>query len=254
MKNPREGETRRQTARRAAILGIVAFVFIMYIAGFIGAMKYNEYKSEAESQESREITPEEMEQNSGFGFRDFGTTNVTAASWEDGSLVRFIPYPETNPFTGRPVVDYSKKGEALYVPEGIGSVHSYMTWQSITDPTTKQFQLLMEAEAYDENDFGVINGKYVVAVKPYYGKIGDYLDVIQDDDSVLHCIIGDYKGNENEITDGENSKYYHHDKSVVEFIVNGYAWFDTERTVYDYHPEWHQNIKAIYNVGNYWGE
>lgn len=184
-----------------------------------------------------------------------GASLVNASTLDDDNIVQMEKAPEINPYTGLPEVDYSRKGEALYVPDGVGSVRPFMAWQLITDETTKQYQLRMEAEAYDENDFGFIGNRFAVAVKPYYGKIGDYIDVIQSDDSVLHCIIAEYKGDENTITDGANSRYYHSNQDVIEFIVNQYSWYGgEERTVYMYYPEWKQNIKAIYNVGNYWGE
>lgn len=143
-----------------------------------------------------------------------------------------------------------------HVPDNVGKCHPYMAWQLISDPTTEQFQLRMEAESYDEHDFGKIDNRYAVAVKPYYGKIGDYLDVIQEDGTIIPCIVAEYKGNENVDIDGEMAIYYHKDKDVVEFIVNQNAWYgaDPERHVLDYHPEWNQNILVIYNVGNYWGE
>lgn len=181
--------------------------------------------------------------------------SVVNASTLDEESAQMVESPKINPYTGMPEVDYSSRGEPLYVPQGVGSVRPFMAWQLITDETTKQFQLRMEAEAYDENDFGVIAGRYAVAVKPFYGKIGDYIDVIQADDSVIHCIIADYKGDENAHVDGDNSKYYHSHKDVIEFIVNQYSWYgNDQRTVYQYHPDWKQDIKAIYNVGNYWGE
>lgn len=184
-----------------------------------------------------------------------GSTIVNASTLNEDEIVDFISVPEINPYTGKPEVDYSLKGTPLYVPQGVGNVHPYMAWQLITDETTKQYQLRMEAEAYDENDFGVISNRYAVAVKPYYGKIGDFIDVIQMDDSVIHCVIAEYKGNENIDLHGENSMYYHTHMDIIEFVVNQYSWYNgDERTVYDYHPEWNQNIKAIYNVGNYWGE
>lgn len=146
-------------------------------------------------------------------------------------------------------------GFKRYVPDGVGACHPYMAWQLISDPSTPQYQLRMEAESYDENDFGKIGDRYAVAVKPYYGKIGDYIDVIQEDGSIIYCIIAEYKGDENRNVDKIFATYYHTHKDVVEFIVNQCAWYGStpERTVYDYHPEWNQNIDVIYNVGNYWG-
>lgn len=242
--------------KKAAIFAaIMILVFVCIVAGSIGyygAPRYDISKTIVEKKDGTveyhyddivEIKPSHV-----------GSAVVNAGTLGEEDRVQCVEN-ELNPYTGKPVVDYSLRGEALYVPEGVGSVRPYMAWQLITDPTTKQYQLRMEAEAYDENDFGVINGCYAVAVKPYYGKIGDFIDVIQVDDSVLHCIIVDYKGDENVVADGVNARYYHTHKDVIEFVVNQYSWYNgDQRTVYQYHPSWNQNIKAIYNVGNYWGE
>lgn len=249
----------KETRKLSSVIIVVLGIFCMIVAGLVGYFGAPKYIKEItiiqkENEEDIvEINTEIKQVNpSHVGAKIVGAATIDPRN----DLVQMIEAPKINPFTGKPEVDYSSKGTPLHVPAGVGSVHSYMAWNCVTDPTTKQYKLRVEAEAYDENDFGKIGDRYVVAVKPYYGKIGDYIDVIQEDDSVLRCIIGDYKGDENEEKDGENSKYYHHDRSVVEFIVNGYAWYNSEcpRTVYDYHPEWQQNIKSIYNVGNYWGE
>ena len=65
-----------------------------------------------------------------------------------------------------------------WVPEGRGSVHTMMGWQLVTCQSSNQYRLRADAgECYDENGFAKINDRFVVATKPYYGTVGDYIDV-----------------------------------------------------------------------------
>lgn len=143
-------------------------------------------------------------------------------------------------------------GEEMYVPGYCGSVHPYMGWECITDPTSPQYRLKQECEAYDENGFGKVGNRYAVAMKSYYGDIGDYIDIVQNDGIEYHCIIVDHKGMENESEDGWLATYAHGENDIVEFVVNKSSWYGTNKTVAQYHPEFSRNIKAIYNTGNYW--
>lgn len=248
MKHIKQSKFTKETLRRTLVMGIL--VSTIGIGSFMIYCISPVCKSETDTDRNDEVITETTSSH-------MGSASVVKAATvnEPTNLVQFVEASKFNPHSGKLEVDYSIKGTPLYVPEGIGACHTFMAWQMITDPTTKQYQLRMQVESYDENDFGKVGWRYAVAVKPYYGKIGDYIDVIQEDDSVINCIIVEYKGDENKYIDGEMSKYYHTNKDVVEFVVNQYAWYtDQERTVYDYHPEWNQNIKSIYNVGNYWGE
>lgn len=140
-----------------------------------------------------------------------------------------------------------------YVPSGRGRTHTIMAWQFIT-ARSKQLDLINAAgRNYDANGFGRIDDRYVVAVKPYYGKIGDYLDVIKSNGSIIKCIVGDSKG-----SDGGGDQYMHRDGSIVEFCVDKYKFYSKYnglgryRTVIEFHPEWDASIDKIIHVGNYW--
>lgn len=142
------------------------------------------------------------------------------------------------------------------VPSGRGSNHTFMGWQLVTSKSSKQYKLRVQSgENYDSNGFAKIGDRYVVAVKPYYGSIGDYIDVYKCNGEVIKCIIGDAKG-----SDGGGDKYGHADGSIVEFVVDKHSWYSKYnglgryRTVGEFHPTWtSSNISKIVNVGNYWG-
>ena len=129
-------------------------------------------------------------------------------------------------------------GDTKSVPEGFGSVMSYMGWQSITSPSSMQYKLKQEAMGFDSDGIGKVGDRFAIAVKPYYGLTGDLLDVKYKDGTVLKGIVADVKGSENEPGKGQ-SKYInmesnkrqlqmgvtdrvHADGSVVEWVVDKY--------------------------------
>ena len=109
------------------------------------------------------------------------------------------------------------KSVTLKGPSVSGKQKSYMSYRAITAIASKQFQL--QKKAYTGN-YGIrmINGRYLVAVGSHYTKkVGQYLDIVLDNETVIPCILGDRKADRH--TDSSN-RYTKHDKSVVEFIVD----------------------------------
>lgn len=162
------------------------------------------------------------------------------------------------------------------VPCGFGSVCSYMKWDLITSRDSSQYKLRIEAEHYNSKGMGMINGRFAVAVKPYYGDVGDLINVEYDNGKVLKAIVVEEKGHENEPGKGIPSEIYasnnakqlamgitnkvHTDGSVIEFCVDGdgdttgvaFSGYGGSRTVSDLYPEYDSDIKGIYKVGSYW--
>ena len=93
---------------------------------------------------------------------------------------------------------------------------SYMGWKSITNRSSLQYKL--QQAAYT-GDYGVreVNGRYCIAIGSYYGaSIGQYIDVILEDGTILPCIKGDAKKNSDTI----NGNAVGADGGAVEFIVS----------------------------------
>ncbi len=123
-----------------------------------------------------------------------------------------------------------------------------MSWQQITSTTSTQYKLREQAGMnFDEEGFGIINGRYVIACTTTFGQVGDYLDVYLENGIVLPCIIGDIKNQNNE---GCNQWGHDNGHSVVEFVVNRSMWYHTGKTVTRFHPEWANSrvVKAV-NLG-----
>ncbi len=138
------------------------------------------------------------------------------------------------------------------VPSGLGSAHTFMGWQLVTDSSSPQYKLREAAGMnFDSEGFGVIDGRYVVATTTTFGQVGDYVDFEQADGSVIKCIIGDIK-NQN---DRGCTKWGHDNgQTIVEFLVDKKSWYGTGHDnpgTSSCHPEWNKNVTKATNYGNY---
>lgn len=144
------------------------------------------------------------------------------------------------------------EGQTVEVPDGLGNVHTYMGWQKITSTTSTQYKLReLAGMNFDEEGFGKINGRYVIACTTTYGTVGDYIDFYQDDGTVIPCIIGDIK-NQNDA--GCNEWGHTNGKCIVEFVVDMNIWYNSGHPnpgTQQCHPEWNHNITKVVNGGSY---
>lgn len=144
-------------------------------------------------------------------------------------------------------------GVTVTLPRGLGSVHTYMGWQCITAVDSRQYKLREAAGmTFDEEGFAKIGDRYVVATTTTFGNVGDYIDVYQEDGTIIKCIIGDIKSQRD-----ANCNEWGHDNGhcVVEFVVDKSSWYGSSMHsnpgTSSCHPEWNQNITKIVNKGNY---
>ncbi len=143
-------------------------------------------------------------------------------------------------------------GDTIKIPAGLGSVHTYMGWQIISSTTSTQYKLREQTGMpFDEEGFGKINGRYVIACTTTFGTVGDYIDFYQEDGTVIPCIIGDIK-NQN---DSGCTKWGHENgHCIIEFVVNKDTWYNTGHGnpgTSACHPEWNQNLTKAVNGGSY---
>lgn len=162
----------------------------------------------------------------------------TSSSYEDSST------PATSGYST------ARKGETISIPDGYGTQYPYMGWQMIKSPSSMQYKLRQQAgQNFDSLGYGKINGRYVVALTDTFGKVGDYVDIKQNNGNVIPGIIGDVK-NQNDA--GCNKWGHNNGKAVVEFVVDKSKWYGTNTTVKTTHPEWQkQKVASITNQGSY---
>lgn len=99
----------------------------------------------------------------------------------------------------------------------------YMGVHCITDETSPQYQWLQTHNwSYNEEGICVYDGRTLVALTPVFGSIGDYVDLLLADGTVLSTIIVDEKA---------DAGLYGHERdgwtNVIEIIVSP-EWYDME--------------------------
>ena len=139
------------------------------------------------------------------------------------------------------------------IPEGLGTVHSYMGWQKVTNTRSQQYAFRNAAGmTFDKEGFAVVDNRYVIACTDTFGAIGDYVDFYQEDGTKIPCIIGDFK---NEHDAGCNKWGHMIGQCIIEFVVDQYSWYPSHHAnpgTASCHPEWHQNLVKAERVGSFY--
>lgn len=108
--------------------------------------------------------------------------------------------------------------ESLEIPYGSTDSYMFLDYRTLTDTSSKQYEL--QQYAYN-GDYGIreVDGYYCVAVSNMYGNVGDKIKVTTDRGNSYWCIIADIKGYD--AIDG----WYHVNSqgtiNLIEFVVNG---------------------------------
>lgn len=95
-------------------------------------------------------------------------------------------------------------------------IKSYMSYKNITSRSSDQYKL--QQMAYT-GTYGIrqVNGRFCVAVgSAYTTQIGQYIDLVLEDGTIIPCILGDCKADEH--TDSRN--ILTSDGSLAEFVVD----------------------------------
>lgn len=156
-------------------------------------------------------------------------------------------------------------GESIEIPDGLGSYFTYESWDYPLGTYgmpwaagTNQLRFWQEADglnSYDEEGFGVVNGRYVIACAETYGEVGDYVDFYQSDGTIINCVIGDMKSS----SDAGYSVWGHDNgNNIIEFMVKTDLWYTNGVGTHanagteTCHPEWGGKtiVKAV-NGGSY---
>lgn len=122
---------------------------------------------------------------------------------------------------------------------------SYMDWKCITSRSSKQWKLQHNYAYTESNGVRAVNGRYCIALGSYYSHdIGQYVDLILENGTVIPCIIGDAKKN----IDTKNNNSIGNDGSAAEFIVNTSSLSQKVRRsgdVSDVNDSWNSNVDTV---------
>ena len=104
-------------------------------------------------------------------------------------------------------------------------IKSYMDWEAIKSRSSAQWRL--QQKAYT-GEYGIrqVNGRFCVAVgSAYTTTVGQYLDLVLEDGTIITCILADCKADIH--TNSDNTLTY--DGSLAEFVVNTSSLSNTVR-------------------------
>ena len=178
------------------------------------------------------------------------TGNSQTSPYHLGSRVREKTYSIADAYiTGYATPDYPENA-SIEIPEPYGTLYTYMGWQTITAPGSRQYRLREEAGMHFDGDgFGKIEGRYVIACTSTFGQVGDYLDWELSDGTIIHTVIGDIK---NQSDPGCNQWGHNEGACVIEFVVDKGTWYGTDKYPTRYHPEWNARVAFATYAGSYW--
>ena len=95
---------------------------------------------------------------------------------------------------------------------------SYENWRSIKSKNSPHYKLQNTYAYTGEDGIRMVEGRYCIAVGSYFTtRIGQYIDVVLQNGTVIKCILGDQKADAHtdELHISHNS-----DHSIVEFIID----------------------------------
>lgn len=114
---------------------------------------------------------------------------------------------------GKPIVD----SKSYTVPKNSG-FKSYMHYEAITNTNSKQYKLQKEYAYTGNYGIRMVNGRYCIALGSHFTtKIGQYVDLILENGTVIPCVLADGKADKH--TDEQNIVTIHNG-CVAEFVVS----------------------------------
>ena len=149
-------------------------------------------------------------------------------------------------------------GETITLPNDptIGNNIQHEFWQTNTNKSSPQVYLMNKAGIHTDSDgICIVDNRYVVAVAPTFGRVGDYIDVQLSNGQVVHAIIGDIK-NPNDSNYTQWGHRYPQGINVLEFCIdqkrNDWVGHQSNgKTVYKCHPEWKgAHVTSVTNCGS----
>lgn len=150
-----------------------------------------------------------------YTVRDFNR-KVEYASYNDNwAIIKYDEGKNGLAFMHKSCISDSEP-ECVIKDSPLPNRKSYMYYQAITNTSSKQYRLQNRAYTNSEG-LRMLNGRYMIALGSRYSiNIGQYVDLVLDNGTIIECILGDAKSDRH--TDVTNSIAL--DGSVAEFIVD----------------------------------
>ena len=155
--------------------------------------------------------------------------------------------------TKDPLIVSDGEAEEITPQADCGGICTYEKWNTNWVSGTLQKALYNLYENYDDQGFGKIGDRYVIACTYTFGRVGDLIDFQLEDGTIVKTVMGDAK---NQSDAGCNLYGHHEGRNVLEFIVNGDMWYNTNHAnpgTAGYYPSFGQKVVKAINYGNILG-
>lgn len=117
----------------------------------------------------------------------------------------------------RYILDKENESTEYAIPENSG-FKSFMSYKAITNKKSPQYKLQNEYATTGEYGIRTVNGRYCIAIGTHFKtSIGDYVDLILENGTVLPCIVADKKSSKHT---EDNNIVTKHNGCVAEFIID----------------------------------
>ena len=135
--------------------------------------------------------------------------------------------------------------ETYDAPENSG-FKSFMDYRTITNTESQQYKLQQHYAYTGEYGIRMADSRYIVAIGTYFtSNIGQYFDIILENDTVIPCILGDQKA---DVDTDSNNIITKHNGCMSEFIVDSDMLNDDVKFYGDMSycsKDWDSPIKTI---------
>lgn len=155
--------------------------------------------------------------------------------------------------TKDPLIVSDGEAEEIIPQADCGGICTYEKWNTNWVSGTLQKALYNLYENYDDQGFGKIGDRYVIACTSTFGRVGDLIDFQLEDGTIVKTVMGDAK---NQSDAGCNLYGHHEGRTVLEFIVNGDMWYNTNHAnpgTAGCYPSFGQKVVKAINYGNILG-
>lgn len=93
---------------------------------------------------------------------------------------------------------------------------SFMDYSAITSVSSRQYKIQSSKAYTGDRGIRMVNGRYLIAIGSFYSKeVGQYIDLVLENGTVIPCIIGDCKKDIDTMNNHSTGK----DGSTAEFII-----------------------------------
>lgn len=129
-----------------------------------------------------------------------------------------IKYKNKDAYIRSKYVSNKKVSSKLYTVPKNNGFKSYMSYKSITSKSSPQYKLQNKYAVTGKYGIRTVNGRYCIALgSAFTKKIGQYVDLILKNGTVIPCILADSKA---DIHTDSSNMITKHNGCVSEFVVN----------------------------------